>query len=96
MSTIVVGLEVGLQLFIMPSPGGGYGASVILGEWPSGKHLSCTLFDGDAISVDMEEPQCLWLGNTAFYLPWHELNKVADFFKLPIPLPHPLGEQVPA
>jgi hypothetical protein len=39
----------------------------------------------------------LWIGGTAFELPWLELLKVADFLRLSFELPHPPeGTLVPA
>jgi hypothetical protein len=72
-----------------------YSACVFAGEWPTGTCLS-TNTDASRARVDIEPSQCLWLGSTCYTLPWLELLKVADFLRIPIPLPVPLGEQVPA
>lgn len=79
-----------------------YTASVFAGEWPDGAMVSTnTRVDVARSRVDIDT-SCgathhrLWLSDTSYTLPWLELLKVADFLKLPIPLPVPLGEQVPA
>jgi hypothetical protein len=74
-----------------------YTASVVVGEWPSGAIISTnTRVDLADAFVDADSPPVLWLNGTSYKLPWLELLKVADFLRLPIPLPVPLGEQVPA
>lgn len=72
-----------------------YTASVHIGEWPDGAFVS-TNTDTSPARVAIDPKVCLWLGDTSYKLPWLELLKIADFMRLPIPLPVPLGEQVPA
>lgn len=73
-----------------------------LGEYPSGKSITFTVFDAAGLCgrmrvlVPEEGAPCLWVSHTCFELPWLELLKVADFLRLDIPLSIPPGEQVPA
>ena len=41
------------------------------------------------VELAADGPPVLHIGGTAYYLPWLDLLKVADFLRLDIPLPHP-------
>ncbi|CAM5589565.1 hypothetical protein [Rhodanobacter lindaniclasticus] len=97
----VAQLAPGVQLVVLDMTSH-YSASVFVGEWPTGVMVSTNTRVDRAqsrVAVDARggEPRIrLWLNDTSYTLPWLELLKVADFLRLPIPLPVPLGEQVPA
>lgn len=73
-----------------------YVASLHQGSYPEGQRITCTIASDAHVSVPANGDPVLWLDGTGFTLPWASLLLAADFLMLDIPLPVPLGEQVPA
>lgn len=93
---VVAALADGAYLLLIPFGGKKHIASVGLGEWPSGKVLLSHTFEVGRVDAEPDSVPTLWLGDTCYRMPWLELLKVADFLRLEIPLPVPLGQQVQA
>lgn len=62
--------------------------------YPNGSRISFTTVPKEDAHVAADIG--VWFGSTLITMPWLDVVKVADFLRLDIPLPHPLGEQVPA
>lgn len=94
---LIVDMAEGVQLVVLLLSDGHPLFTVELGAYPNGVRL-CYV-DGFRerlrISDGSERVTALWCGAACFDLPWHELNKVANFLQLPIPLPFEPGQQVP-
>ncbi len=95
---LVVDAGHGLTLAVWQQQGRSQGADAQLmaGPWPSGEVVLFVTADHVRVGMELKKPESIWFGSTSIRLPWLELVKVADFLNLNIPLPVPLGEQVPA
>lgn len=96
---ITVGVCEGVTLMVNEPTTYSVTGALWAGDYLDGKLIACFICKPHECSVShgpAMQPDGIWFAGLSIDLPWLELLKVADFLKLDIPLPVPLGEQVPA
>lgn len=93
---ITVDAGYGMDLIVNAPVGPDGMFAALLWHNESQQTVAFTASDGVRVAMDGTEVNGLWFGDTRFTLSFKSALKVADFLRLEIPLPVPLGEQVPA
>ena len=94
--SITVDAGHGLELIVTEPTGADGMFDAQLWHTESREPMLITFSYGVRVAMTGTEVTGLWFGDTKFTLSWKSSLKVADFLRLEIPLPVPLGEQVPA
>jgi hypothetical protein len=93
--SITVDAGHGMTLTVSPPSVPGRATLAYLRPADTGDFVVLAMDRSVRVAMTGTEVNGIWIGSTSFTLAWKEALKVADFLRLDIPLPVPLGEQVP-
>lgn len=94
--SITVDADNGMELIVNAAPDACGSVDALLWHTASQRGVVFIISPKIRVAMDGTEVTGLWFGDTKITISWKSALKVADFLRLEIPLPVPLGEQVPA